>query len=297
MQCEVLKMVKCAIVADKDKGVSDDENVVDGDETDATGALQPESPVDDNAALKKKKKKKVTDCEFIIYCSFENSAGKYLIKTFNNVHSCIRDGCNKVIKGRIIAKLFLNEIRRDPTMKPKAMQAALEEKHNLIVTNDQCRKARKTSLSMIQDEQDEQFSRLKDYKTEILKTNPDSTVEVATITNSSGLETFDKVYVCFPALKRTRVAHCRPIFGIDGCFLKNNVKGQLLAAVGRDANNQFFPVAWAIVQVENTDNWLWFIKKLKHDLGLKNGEGFTLISDRQKVRCLVLPVCIVFSNM
>ena len=50
-----------------------------------------------------------------------------------------------------------------------------------------------------------------------------------------------------------------------------------MAAVGRDANNQLYPVAWAVVQVENTDNWVWFIAKLKAD-----GEGFTLISDRQK---------------
>lgn len=94
---------------------------------------------------------------------------------------------------------------------------------------------------------------------------------------------FDRFYVCFKALSDIWRAYCRPIIGIDGCFLKNNVQGQLLAAVGRDANNQFYPVAWAVVGVENTDNWLWFIRKLKVDLGINDGDGFTLISDRQKV--------------
>ncbi|CAA7035061.1 unnamed protein product [Microthlaspi erraticum] len=74
----------------------------------------------------------------------------------------------------------------------------------------------------------------------------------------------------------------RLIFGIDGCFLKSDMKGQLLAAVGRDANNQIYPFAWAVVQVENTESWLWFIRLLKTDLGLGNGDGFTVISDRQK---------------
>ena len=97
-----------------------------------------------------------------------------------------------------------------------------------------------------------------------------------------GVDLFDHFYVCFKALRDTWRAYCRPIIGIDGCFLKNNVKGQLLAAVGRDANNQLYPVAWAVVQVENTDNWVWFIAKLKADLGIGDGEGFTLISDRQK---------------
>ena len=59
-----------------------------------------------------------------------------------------------------------------------------------------------------------------------------------------GVEKFDRIYVCLAGLQKIWLAHCRPIIGIDGCFLKNNVKRQLLAAIGRDANNQFFHVAW-----------------------------------------------------
>ncbi|XP_013594587.1 PREDICTED: uncharacterized protein LOC106302671 [Brassica oleracea var. oleracea] len=196
-------------------------------------------------------------CQFRIYCSYEKSAGMFLIKTFQEEHSCIPDGYSQVVRDRIIAKLFLNEIRRDPTLKPKVMQERLEEKYK-------------------------QYARLKDYKVEVLKCNPDSTMEIGTTTDERGLEVFDRIYVCLAALKRTWIAYCRPIFGIDGCFLKTSVQGQFLAAVGRDSNNQLFPVAWAVVQVENTDSWLWFIQKLKHDLKLLDGTGFTLISDRQK---------------
>ncbi|CAL9221331.1 unnamed protein product, partial [Arabidopsis halleri] len=92
---------------------------------------------------------------------------------------------------------------------------------------------------MIQDEYDEQFARIHDYKEQLLETNPGSTVEVETIT-VDGIVKFDKFYVCFDALRKTWLAYCHPIIGINGCFLKNNMKGQLLAAVGRDANNQFY---------------------------------------------------------
>jgi len=61
------------------------------------------------------------------------------------------------------------------------------------------------------------------------------------------------------------------------------VKGQLLAAIGRDANNQFYPAAWCIVPIENADSWIWFIRLLKNDLKLEDGNEFTIISDRQKV--------------
>ena len=69
----------------------------------------------------------------------------------------------------VIAKLIVNDIRNQPAMKPKAIQAKIEERYNLLATDDQCRKARKKALDIIQAEYDEQFARIKDYKLEILE--------------------------------------------------------------------------------------------------------------------------------
>jgi len=90
------------------------------------------------------------------------------------------------------------------------------------------------------------------------------------------------------------LADCRPIIGIDGFFLKNNVKGQLLATIGRDANNQFYRVAWCIVPIENADSWIWFIRLLKKDLKLEDGNEFTIISDRRKVSSFY--ICQLFGH-
>jgi len=49
---------------------------------------------------------------------------------------------------------------------------------------------------------------------------------------------FDRFYVCFDACKRGFLAGCRKVIGLDGCFLKGLCKGELLAAVERDTNNQ-----------------------------------------------------------
>ncbi|CAI9259609.1 unnamed protein product [Lactuca saligna] len=40
------------------------------------------------------------------------------------------------------------------------------------------------------------------------------------------------------------------------------VLGELLAAMGRDANNSMFPLAWVVVTVENKDTWKWFLDLL-----------------------------------
>ncbi|KAK8690434.1 hypothetical protein V6N13_073967 [Hibiscus sabdariffa] len=52
-------------------------------------------------------------------------------------------------------------------------------------------------------------------------------------------------------------AGCRPIISIDGCFLKGHFRGYLLAAVGIDANDCIYPLAYAVVESENTSSWCW----------------------------------------
>lgn len=58
-------------------------------------------------------------------------------------------------------------------------------------------------------------------------------------------------------------------------FSKRNNEG----AVGRDGNNQMYPVAWAIVDRENSESWGWFLEQLKVDLGLDDGLSWAIISD------------------
>ncbi|GJY37761.1 multidrug resistance-associated protein 5 [Tanacetum coccineum] len=50
----------------------------------------------------------------------------------------------------------------------------------------------------------------------------------------------------------------------------------------RDANNQMFLIAWAVVGVENNQNWCWFLSFLRDDLNLGDGGGISMISDGHK---------------
>ena len=97
------------------------------------------------------------------------------------------------------------------------------------------------------------------------------------------LSRFKRLYICFDSLAHDFLVGCRPVIGLDGYFLKTETKGQLLSAVGRDGNNQMFPIAWAVVEGENQDSWTWFIKLLMQDLGIFDELGWTVISDQQKV--------------
>jgi len=60
---------------------------------------------------------------------------------------------------------------------------------------------------------------------------------------------FSKYYVCLKGVRDGWLEGCRKVLCVDGCFLKGICKGELLAAVGRDANNNIYPLAWAVVNV------------------------------------------------
>ena len=57
--------------------------------------------------------------------------------------------------------------------------------------------------------------------------------------------------------------HCRPVLCVDGTFLTGMYKGQLLTCIGVDANDKIVPIAFAFVESENAESWLWFLSLIK----------------------------------
>jgi hypothetical protein len=98
--------------------------------------------------------------------------------------------------------------------------------------------------------------------------------------------TFQRLYMSLAACKEGFRRACRHVIGVDSCFLKGHYKGKLLAAIGRDPNDNIYPIAIAIVEAkttDNTDNWSLFLKTLVADLGPNGSIRWTFISDRQKL--------------
>ena len=69
---------------------------------------------------------------------------------------------------------------------------------------------------------------------------------------------------------------------MDDCHLKGPHSGILLITVVVDANNQIYPIAYAVVEKEKKSSWKWFLELVKEDL-VFNQYAFTFISSQQKV--------------
>ncbi|GKD79970.1 pentatricopeptide repeat-containing protein, partial [Tanacetum coccineum] len=116
---------------------------------------------------------------------------------------------------------------------------------------------------------------IKSYGKAILESNHGSSVKVGVTVNPDSKTYFDRFYVCFKGLKEGWKLGCRNVIALDGCFLKKPNVGEILTAIGRDGNNHIFPMAWAVVNVENKDNWSWFLDLLRDDLDMPTGNGLT----------------------
>ncbi|XP_017420328.2 uncharacterized protein LOC108330352 [Vigna angularis] len=88
--------------------------------------------------------------------------------------------------------------------------------------------------------------------------------------------------MCLEGCKQGFLGSCRPLIGVDGCHLKTTYGGQLLVAVGRDPNDQYFPLAFAVVENECKESWSWFLTLLLDDIGGINCQRWVFISDQQK---------------
>ncbi|KAL7226064.1 hypothetical protein ACSBR1_021239 [Camellia fascicularis] len=90
-----------------------------------------------------------------------------------------------------------------------------------------------------------------------MRTNPGSVFELD-VDESSGC--FWRLFVAFHGCLYGFLL-CRPLLFVDGTFLKGRYKGHLLTATSKDGNQGLFPLAFAIVDAENQDNWMWFLIK------------------------------------
>ncbi|VVA33989.1 PREDICTED: transposon [Prunus dulcis] len=61
---------------------------------------------------------------------------------------------------------------------------------------------------------------------------------------------FQRLYVCLDACKKGFLAGCKPIIGVYGCHLKGIFQGQLLVAVGINANDNMYPIPYVVAKLE-----------------------------------------------
>lgn len=224
-------------------------------------------------------------CPFVVRASWMTTERSFQVKKMIDIHKCVRNFNNsRLMDPTWLARKFVKELIRKPNLKCKEMQVIIQSKFHCKISWSKCYRSRMMTLSIIHGKLSDHYARVWDYGHELLRSNPDSTVRITVTVNPDNTTTFHRFYICFKAIREGWKRACRRVIGLDGSFLKGQCKGELLTAIGRDANNQVYPIAWAVVDVENKNNWKWFLDLVNDDLGLQGGKGVCVISDQHKVK-------------
>ncbi|WRX26530.1 hypothetical protein QQP08_019017 [Theobroma cacao] len=186
--------------------------------------------------------------DFVVGLRFENFE-IYMVKKYEFEHSCLPTTKNKKVIASMIARKYGEKITTMPFIKPRHLRALVRKDLGVRVSFSVCRVAKLEVIKKIEEKYKGEYFVLNDYVEELKLTNLESTIFVTSHKPTPDLmPVFKKIYICFEALKQSFLEGCRHMIGLDGCFLKGLIKGQLLMAVGRDGNNQMFPIALAVVE-------------------------------------------------
>ncbi|GKB63284.1 uncharacterized protein Tco_0919470 [Tanacetum coccineum] len=126
---------------------------------------------------------------------------------------------------------------------------------------------------------EDSFMMIDALKEEIRNRNPGSIVDTD-FEISGNKKCFQRFFISLAACSRGFILGCRPYISLDGYHLKGKFTCVLVSATGIDGNNSIFPVAYGVLESENTASWSWFLKLLKEEIEIP--DGLVISSDMQK---------------
>ncbi|XP_058783844.1 uncharacterized protein LOC131658582 [Vicia villosa] len=232
-------------------------------------------------------------CPWEAYCAKIQDEETWQLRKIVDKHTCSRDFKVNLLNSKWLSSKIQKNVRENPNLRLADIMEKTQQKWNVGINRTLAYRAKTKAIDIVDGSFREQYKRIHDYAHELLRANPGSTVKVTSQPFQGEEESienpqiqlsphFQRMYICFKACKDS-FFKCRPIIGLDGCFLKGYYGGQILAAIGRDPNDQMMPIAYAVVEGETKDSWSWFLELLIADLGGERiCKTYTFISDQQK---------------
>nr|GEX16555.1 hypothetical protein [Tanacetum cinerariifolium] len=200
---------------------------------------------------------KKVNCPFRLYASGMFKEHSFQIKSLRPKHKCCRNyNLGSLITYKWIVMHYFKEIIEDPFMPLRKIRDDIRPKFMIDVSVRQCKRAKQLALFDHDGELIKHYAKLYHYRQALLDSNHGSTCALVVVESDNRSVSFKRMCICFKGVKDGWLAGCRKVIGLDGCFLKHTCRGELLTAMGRDANNQIYLIAWAVGLIDAINDWL-----------------------------------------
>ncbi|KAF9612982.1 hypothetical protein IFM89_004785 [Coptis chinensis] len=234
-----------------------------------------------NDRLRIELKCKVPDCDWAIIASVTKKDNHtFILRSYNDEHTCQADEKNLNTHARApwVAKALLERMRDHPDYRRKDIMKEMFSQFGINISYWTAWNARMQMLEAIHGNYENGYKLVPEMCRQIMRRNLGSISKYFMNQDSHNLI---GVLVPFNASLDGWRNGCRPIVGLDGCFLKGKHGGCCLTVIGLDAMNGIFPLGIYICKAENKDTWRQFLCEMKSYLDMHK-DKLTFMSDRQK---------------
>ncbi|XP_054822736.1 uncharacterized protein LOC129321032 [Prosopis cineraria] len=217
------------------------------------------------------------DCPWRIFASWVPSDHSFRIKKMEEPHTC----GGKSWKSAHPSKNWLVSVVKDRLQdnlhhKTKEIASSIHRDFGIEVNYSQVWRAVEEAREHLQGSYKEAYNQLPRLCEKMLEANPGSFIKLLT----SDDKRFQCLFLSFHASIQGFQAGCRPLLFLDSTSFKSKYHEVLLTATSLDGDDGAFPVALCIVDIENDDNWNWFLEQLK--VAVPTSKSVTFVSDREK---------------
>lgn len=175
------------------------------------------------------------NCLFEAYCGKIPNEETWQLRKIQRLHKCSRGFKLKMLNSDWLGSKLHSRVRENQNLKLTTIMNRTVAKWGLEINLNKAYRARCKVIDVIDGSFREQYTRIYDYTHELLRSNVGSTVRVSTMPfqgNEEDVERpgavlcphFQRMYICFKACKDS-FFQCRPVIGLDGCFLKGYYGG------------------------------------------------------------------------
>ncbi|KAK9145978.1 hypothetical protein Sjap_005881 [Stephania japonica] len=207
----------------------------------------------------------------------------FSIRTLHGEHTCegVRNLHHQQASVGWVARSVEARLRDNPQYKPKEILQDIREQHGVAVSYMQAWRGKERSMAAVHGTFEEGYRLLPAFCEQIRKTNPGS---IALVFATGQENCFQRLFISYRASIYGFINACRPLLELDRAHLKGKYLGTLLCASAVDADDVMFPLAFAIVDAETDENWMWFLSELRKLLGVntENMPRLTILSERQR---------------
>ncbi|XP_063942817.1 uncharacterized protein LOC135150445 [Daucus carota subsp. sativus] len=225
----------------------------------------------------------VSNCKWKLRAAKKKSHGLFQITKCPEIHTCLLDRPtqdHRKISAKMIGYVVAPYISQTPQLKVSNIITMVNDEYHHLVSYLKAWRGKMAAMESVYGSWKTTYNELPRFLNVMASTNVGSIVVVEVVPHHKerGTSTFVRAFWCLKAMI-DGWQYARPVISIDGTFLKGKYNGKLLVAVGVDSNNHQYPICFALVDEETTENWSWFLRLLRRHV-CRDRLGVCIISDR-----------------